>query len=674
MCEGCAPIALPSARPRLGFGQVPRGAAVSEGLRTAFADPDFTPFGGVPRSERLDRVAVLFSVFGGTSILFSVVAAPVYIPVSSAQHNTARQCASVLLRTWDPGRVTRLVLGILFSCAMATPDVSVHMEEVVVVTTPDTAVDGSGVEEVKTVLVTTNLAPHGGDLTEDNMETENAAAAAAAAFTASSQLKEAVLVKMAEEEENLEAEIVYPITCGDSRANLIWRKFVCPGINVKCVQVRVPRSHAWHVRPGINVKCVQYDEHVISPKEFVHLAGKSTLKDWKRAIRMNGIMLRKIMDSGELDFYQHDKVCSNTCRSTKIDLSGARVSLSSPTSAEYIPLTPATADVNGSPATITIETCEDPSDWTTAIGDDTFAFWRGLKDAGLLDEVIQEFHQELVETMKGLQQRVQDPPLQLRDAVLLNNIVQNFGMLDLVKKVLASHKCQMDRSREQYARDLAALEQQCDEHRRRAKELKHKSQHLSNVLMTLTPVSLPPPVKRPRLARATSGPAAIASQVLAQSAQIALAPGMPVSQLTSVPLGKVVSTLPSPVLGKGSPQAAPASSPASPLLGGYTVLASSGTTFPSAVEIHPDASSLTVLSTAAMQDGSTVVKVVSPLQLLTLPGLGPTLQNVAQVSPGGSTIVTVPTGAMESAVAAPGPEEHTATIEVAALAEGHEHK
>ncbi|XP_028629975.1 glucocorticoid modulatory element-binding protein 2 [Grammomys surdaster] len=530
---------------------------------------------------------------------------------------------------------------------MATPDVSVHMEEVVVVTTPDTAVDGSGVEEVKTVLVTTNLAPHGGDLTEDNMETENAAAAAAAAFTASSQLKEAVLVKMAEEGENLEAEIVYPITCGDSRANLIWRKFVCP---------------------GINVKCVQYDEHVISPKEFVHLAGKSTLKDWKRAIRMNGIMLRKIMDSGELDFYQHDKVCSNTCRSTKIDLSGARVSLSSPTSTEYIPLTPAAADVNGSPATITIETCEDPGDWTTTIGDDTFAFWRGLKDAGLLDEVIQEFQQELEETMKGLQQRVQDPPLQLRDAVLLNNIVQNFGMLDLVKKVLASHKCQMDRSREQYARDLAALEQQCDEHRRRAKELKHKSQHLSNVLMTLTPVSLPSPMKRPRLARATSGPAAMASQVLTQSAQIALSPGMPMSQLTSVPLAKVVSTLPSTVLGKGSPQAAPASSPASPLLGGYTVLASSGSTFPSTVEIHPDTSSLTVLSTAAMQDGSTVLKVVSPLQLLTLPGLGPTLQNVAQASPAGSTIVTMPTAA------ATGPEEHTATIEVAAVAEDHEQK
>ncbi|XP_072206670.1 glucocorticoid modulatory element-binding protein 2 isoform X1 [Excalfactoria chinensis] len=531
--------------------------------------------------------------------------------------------------------------------AMATPDVSVHMEEVVVVTTPDTAVDGSGVEEVKTVLVTTNLSQHGGDINEDTLETENAAAAAAAAFTASTHLKEAVLeVKMAEDEDSLEAEIVYPITCGDSKANLIWRKFVCP---------------------GINVKCVQFDGHLISPKEFVHLAGKSTLKDWKRAIRMNGIMLRKIMDSGELDFYQHTKVCSNTCRSTKIDLTGARVSLSSQTSTEYIPLTPASTDVNGSPATITIETCEDASDWTTSIGDDTFAFWRGLRDAGLLDDVIQEFHQELLDTMRGLQQRAQDPPLQLGDAVLLNNVVQNFRMLDLVKKVLASHKCQMDRSREQYTRDLAALEQQCDEHRKRAKELKHKSQHLNNVLMTLTPVSVPTPLKRPRLTRATSGPAAITSQVLSQPAQIAVTPAVPMSQLTSLPLGKVVSTLPSSVLGKTPSQPPAASSPASPLLGGYTVLASAGNSFPGAVEIHPDTPNVTVLSTAAAtaQDSSTVVKVLSPFQLLALPGLGAAIQNVTHVG-GGGAVLSVPS---EGPTA-----EHTAAIEVTAVADEAEQK
>ncbi|XP_073463469.1 glucocorticoid modulatory element-binding protein 2 isoform X1 [Aquarana catesbeiana] len=530
---------------------------------------------------------------------------------------------------------------------MATPDVSVHVEEVVVVTTPDNIMDGS-MEEVKAVLVTTNRS-----LAEEAMESENVAAAAAAAFSASTELKEAVLVKMEdEEEETLEAEIAYAITCGESKANLIWRKFVCP---------------------GINVKCVQYNEHLISPKEFVHLAGKSTLKDWKRAIRMNGVMLRKIMDSGELDFYQHSKVCSNTCRSTKIDVTGNRVSLCSQVSTEYIPITTSsdTFTVNGSPATITIETCDGSGDWGNVIGDDTLVFWQGLRDAGLLGDVIQEFHRELLETMKGLRERLQTPPIQLQagilfyfsDAVLLNNIVQNFGLLDLIKKVLASHKSQMDRSREQYTRDLAALEQQCDEHRRRAKELKHKSQHLNNVLMTLTPVSMPPPAKRPRLTRATSGPAAISSQVSSQPTQITLPQGMSLSQLTSIPFGKVLSASSTSINKNSTSQG---SSPSSPVLGGYTILTPSGSTFPSTLEIHPDSSNLTVLSTAAMQDSNTVLKMMSPIQLLTLPGLG-TIQNFAQLASAGGTLVAMPCDSAD------GEDEHT-TIEVTSLTEDHMQK
>lgn len=46
---------------------------------------------------------------------------------------------------------------------------------------------------------------------------------------------------------------------------------------------------------------LQFHDHLISPKEFVHLAGKSTLKDWKRAIRMNGIMLRLVPSLESLD-------------------------------------------------------------------------------------------------------------------------------------------------------------------------------------------------------------------------------------------------------------------------------------------------------------------------------------------------------------------------------------
>ncbi|XP_063315563.1 glucocorticoid modulatory element-binding protein 2 isoform X2 [Pelobates fuscus] len=560
---------------------------------------------------------------------------------------------------------------------MSTPDVSVHVEEVVVVTTPDNIMDGSGMEEVKAVLVTTNRLCHAtrtlsenGDngrcyteletdihpsysnsyinvwsLAEDTLESDNVS------FSSSTELKEAVLVKMEDEdeEETIEAEIAYPITCGENKANLIWRKFVCP---------------------GINVKCVQYNDHLISPKEFVHLAGKSTLKDWKRAIRMNGVMLRKIMDSGELDFYQHAKVCSNTCRSTKIDLTAGRVPLCSQVSTEYIPITPATDfTVNGNPTTITIETCDGSGDWTGMIGDETLHFWQGLRDAGLLGDVIQEFHQELLETMKGLKERLQTPPIQLQDAMLLNNIVQNFGMLDLIKKVLASHKNQMDRSREQYTRDLAALEQQCDEHRRRAKELKHKSQHLNNVLMTLTPVSLPPPAKRPRLTRATSGPAAISSQV-SQPTQITLPQGLTLSQLTSLPFSKVVSTsIPSSsnstMLNKNS--SSQSTSPSSPLLGGYTILTPSGSNYPGTLEIHPDSSNLAVLSTAAMQDSNTVLKVMSPIQLLTLQGLGATIQNLAQIAPAGSTIVAMPCDSGDG-------EDEQTTIEVTSLSEDQEQK
>lgn len=39
-------------------------------------------------------------------------------------------------------------------------------------------------------------------------------------------------------ETNEEIEIAYPITCGESKAILLWKKFVCPGINVKCVKVK----------------------------------------------------------------------------------------------------------------------------------------------------------------------------------------------------------------------------------------------------------------------------------------------------------------------------------------------------------------------------------------------------------------------------------------------------
>ncbi|XP_043086259.1 glucocorticoid modulatory element-binding protein 2 [Puntigrus tetrazona] len=492
----------------------------------------------------------------------------------------------------------------------SSSEVNVHMEEVVVVTTPDTAAQPSSAEEEKNILVATDLERSGESVTEQSMEAENEPDAAI------SLPKDTVLVKISEDAD-VEGDVLYPITCGDSKANLVWKKFVCPGINIKCVQL---------------------NEHLISPKDFVYIAGKSTLKDWKRAIRLNGTMLRKIMDSGELDFYQHSRLCSNTCRSTKIDLVGSRVSLSSQQSTETAPATPASVDVNGSSASISVDAGDDSTEWVTAIGEDTMTFWRGLKDAGLLEEAMEDLQREIQEILKGLEDRIQDPPLQVKDAALLNNIVQNFGMLDLVKKVLASHKSQMDRCREQYTRSLVALEQQCDEHRKRAKELKSKSQHLNNVLMTLTPVTSPPTAKRPRLTRAVSGPATVASA----PAHFAL----PIAQLTGISLDKMLSAPTQP-----------------PLIGGYTVLTSPGGT-----DLQSEGSNLTVLSTAAVPQASaapTIVKVVSPFQLVTLPsvGAGAAVQNLA--APVGGTVVTVPVSTIgsvnASSVETVGPQAEAAT-------------
>lgn len=97
--------------------------------------------------------------------------------------------------------------------------------------------------------------------------------------------------------EGEDLELGYAITCGESKAILLLKKFVCPGINVRCVKVGVVSTLMLQITAadGFNLSSSvspKYEDQLISPKQFVHLSGKATLKDWKRAIRMDGIMLR----------------------------------------------------------------------------------------------------------------------------------------------------------------------------------------------------------------------------------------------------------------------------------------------------------------------------------------------------------------------------------------------
>ncbi|XP_059194476.1 glucocorticoid modulatory element-binding protein 1-like [Centropristis striata] len=312
--------------------------------------------------------------------------------------------------------------------------------------------------------------------------------------------------------EGEEVEYGYPITCGDSRAVLLFKKFVCP---------------------GINVRCVKFNEQLISPKQFVHLAGKATLKDWKRAIRLGGVMLRKMMDSGQIDFYQHDSVCSNTCRSTKFDVLINSTRLPPGTSVQPSPSCLALDLAGGQVPPLTGETAHDAAEegepleekfsttteWspgpgpardgnpTTANGhsakrkradtpDGVLSLWRGVADSGLMGEVLSSLQTELLATLKGVEARSEKANLQETDAVILNSLCKMFGLLDSVKQALDLKRSQEEEIHNKvYALDEILEErrkQSCDKNisykLQSSKHLQPQRQNPSNSHNLLSPV------------------------------------------------------------------------------------------------------------------------------------------------------------------------------------------
>ncbi|XP_035381583.1 glucocorticoid modulatory element-binding protein 1 isoform X1 [Electrophorus electricus] len=297
-----------------------------------------------------------------------------------------------------------------------------------------------------------------------------------------------------------DVELGYPITCGESKAVLLFKKFVCP---------------------GINVKCVKYEDQLISPKQFVHMSGKATLKDWKRAIRMGGVMLRKMMDSGQLDFYQHSTLCTNTCRSTKFDLliNNTRFPpdsslLSTPSSVqgqvamgnggEVVMLEEkpeeASASLEWSSATVeTIEKKEVPE-----ISEETLNFWKGIADVGLMGEVVSNIRTELLEMLRGVQLHSDQAGLQDAEVAVLSNLAQVFGLLDSIKRILCVRRQMTDPGQKQVLKTLTSLEQQLEEQKKQqTQNWLSQPQALGSLLLPSPPPAKRAP-KRPRLQRPAS--------------------------------------------------------------------------------------------------------------------------------------------------------------------------
>lgn len=308
----------------------------------------------------------------------------------------------------------------------------------------------------------------------------------------SSEASAAVMAVEATSEQTEEVDIACPITCGECKAVLLLKKFVCP---------------------GINVKCVKYGDQLISPKQFVHLSGKATLKDWKRAIRMHGVMLRKMMDSGQLDFYQHNTLCTNTCRSTKFDLlinntkfPPDGTGLTSPTSSQGQAILGnggTGGDVQTEGLTTKLEWSSgsaDASEKSIEISEDTLNFWKGIADVGLLGEVVTNINTELLALLNGVQQRSEPGVLQDTEVAVLSNLAQVFGLLDTVKSILERRREQMDPSQEEELQALSNLELQLEEQK--------KQQQLRALLSYPQPAKnktpTKRPTKRPRLTRPAS--------------------------------------------------------------------------------------------------------------------------------------------------------------------------
>ncbi|XP_065739160.1 glucocorticoid modulatory element-binding protein 1 isoform X2 [Phocoena phocoena] len=514
---------------------------------------------------------------------------------------------------------------------MANAEVSVPVGDVVVV--PTEGNEGENAEDTKTQVIL-QLQPVQQGIYEAG--SENSTAVVAVETHTIHKIEEGIDASTIEANEDM--EIAYPITCGESKAMLLWKKFVCP---------------------GINVKCVKFNDQLISPKHFVHLAGKSTLKDWKRAIRLGGIMLRKMMDSGQIDFYQHDKVCSNTCRSTKFDLliSSARAPV--PGQQTSVVQTPTSADGSITQIAISEESMEEAGlEWNSAltaavsmateegmkkdseeISEDTLMFWKGIADVGLMEEVVCNIQKEIEELLRGVQQRLIQAPFQVTDAAVLNNVAHTFGLMDTVKKVLDNRRNQVEQGEEQFLYTLTDLERQLEEQKKQAQDHRLKSQTVQNVV--LMPVSTPKPPKRPRLQRPAS------TTVLSPSPPVQQPQFTVISPITITPVGQSFSmgNIPVATLSQGSSPVTVHALPSGPQLFRYaTVVSSAKSSSPDTVTIHPS-SSLALLSSTAMQDGSTLgnmTTMVSPVELVAMEsGLTSAIQAVESTSEDGQTIIEI---------------------------------
>lgn len=294
---------------------------------------------------------------------------------------------------------------------------------------------------------------------------------------------------------------VIDITCGALSAKLHKERFICP---------------------GINRECIEYEGRFVTPKTFYVMAEKGSLKDWKNAIRINGIKIRKYIESGELDFYNHKELCTFRCRS-RMGHKTSLLPMDQPGLKSYKPETvdnPDTStaetlqldsfgepqdvkptpvelnqllinmqpDVNGnramSPSSSTVTSDTDGMGsqqmklQMVQIGqnndntdDEDVMFWRAIVQLGLIDE----FFREIKSKLDLLKVTMIKQFVPISDAKKASLIVNELGMRSKLDMRLYAHKFEFDRQRAKLEKEMEELKRKVNEYEQKKEILKRKS-------------------------------------------------------------------------------------------------------------------------------------------------------------------------------------------------------
>ncbi|XP_062605391.1 glucocorticoid modulatory element-binding protein 2-like isoform X2 [Saccostrea cucullata] len=312
----------------------------------------------------------------------------------------------------------------------------------------------------------------------------------------------------------LSDEKILDVSCGNLRGRLHRELFTCPGIHRECIELE--------------------DQTFVTPKKFMYMGEKARLKDWKNAVRINGIQVRKHIDAGQLTFWNHEKMCTGRCQArtaTRPDsvvynipqptsyqspvtlltttAENGTMKIQSVTSGERVPwdeeITEEPEDIKPDLAQLQLQMLENMSQAQKKIqsslktpvtypdiqgettDEEDRTLWKGIVELGLVDE----FFREIKASLDVLKNRMVRRMVPLEDTRVISVIVKQLGLMSKMKYKLEAHQIDMEKQRIRLDREMEDLQKKVKEYEQKKEVLKRKSECFTQLLDMTNKEALP---------------------------------------------------------------------------------------------------------------------------------------------------------------------------------------